>query len=533
MTARPLGFPHRRRLAAVLLMAVLLSVAGWVPGRRGEAVPQTVARRVPVDAGTVAGGTGSTAAPVAGLALSGDGTIRARAEVRTPESVVCGDIWSTGVGLTWEQPAGHDVDVTVRWGGDAGRLGSPVETEVMGDHAPDPGTPEADRGRRTTSFLWTGGSRCMGFSLLLPPGTAIRGVEAVFLNTSGTADGPGSADSGFLGAVGGFLGSALGTAPAEAMTVQPAMVPRWKWGADESLRNCDPYYAPAVKMGFVHHTAGTNDYDASRSDDILRGILYFHTQIQGWCDIAYNFLIDRFGTVFIGRRGGAARPTVPGATQGFNTGSFAVAAMGNYSETSVPAATLSSLKKLLAWRLDVAHLPPKGWATMISGGGDHNRYPAGTAVTLNVISGHRRTGYTNCPGDDLWNRLPAIRTDVVAMGLPKLYRPKVSPGSFLPAEGSITVTATGSGGSLTWRVEILAPDGSIFRALRRKAVDLSLTWAGRGQGTWAPPGEYSVVIRATAPSGATALSATLPLTIEAPPEPSPTPTPTPTETGGG
>ena len=80
--------------------------------------------------------------------------------------------------------------------------------------------------------------------------------------------------------------------------------------------------------------------------------------------------------------------------------------------------------KLLAWRLDVAHVNPLGKLTWTSGG--NPRYPAGTKVGLRAVSGHRDTGPTSCPGGSLYAQLNGIASDVAATGLPKLYDPVVS-----------------------------------------------------------------------------------------------------------
>ena len=67
--------------------------------------------------------------------------------------------------------------------------------------------------------------------------------------------------------------------------------------------------------------------------------------------------------------------------------------------SSVPRAE-HALARLLAWRLDVAHVDPLGTVTWTSGG--NPKYPRGTNVTLRAISGHRDTGFTSCPGTRLY-----------------------------------------------------------------------------------------------------------------------------------
>src|SRR5205823_5701972 len=183
------------------------------------------------------------------------------------------------------------------------------------------------------------------------------------------------------------------------------------------------YYSPKVKVAFVHHTAGSNSYSLSQSDDVVRVIYWFHTQGRGFCDIAYNFLISRYGQIFEGRAGGVARPVTPGSQAGFNPDTFSVSMLGNFQTASPTRASLVALKRLLAWRLDVAHVPAMGRDTLVSQGGETTRYPAGARVTLPTIVGHRVTGLTSCPGIHLFRLIPGIRRAVARRRTPKILRP--------------------------------------------------------------------------------------------------------------
>ena len=58
------------------------------------------------------------------------------------------------------------------------------------------------------------------------------------------------------------------------------------------------------ELAIIHHTAGQNDYTRAQAPAIVRGIELFHVKGNGWNDIGYNFLVDRFGTVYEGRYGG-------------------------------------------------------------------------------------------------------------------------------------------------------------------------------------------------------------------------------------
>ena len=65
-----------------------------------------------------------------------------------------------------------------------------------------------------------------------------------------------------------------------------------------------------VRFAIVHHTAGRNDYTRAQAAAIVRGIQLFHVQGNGWNDIGYNFLVDRFGTIYEGRFGGVDRNVI-------------------------------------------------------------------------------------------------------------------------------------------------------------------------------------------------------------------------------
>ena len=66
---------------------------------------------------------------------------------------------------------------------------------------------------------------------------------------------------------------------------------------------------------------------------LIRGMYKYHTQSLGWSDIGYNFLVDRFGRIWIGRAGGARRPVRGAHTLGFNGTSCGVAVIGNFETT--------------------------------------------------------------------------------------------------------------------------------------------------------------------------------------------------------
>jgi hypothetical protein len=277
-------------------------------------------------------------------------------------------------------------------------------------------------------------------------------------------------------------------AGAPARTLQkagaPAIVPRSGWNADEKIRRSTPSFAPVIRLALVHHTAGANGYTAAQAPAIVRAIELYHVKGNGWNDIGYNFLVDRFGTVFEGRFGGIDRNVVGAHAEGFNTGSVGVAVMGEYSSLSVSPQSRDSLAKLLAWRLDLAHVDPVSTLSFISGG--NARFPAGLPVFLRTVSGHRDTGFTDCPGTALYNLLNGIAGDVAKIGLPKLYAPVVT--GTVP--GLVRFKARLSS-ALPWTVDVYDAVGNAYASTSGLGQNVDWSW----DATLAPPGTYSYLIR--------------------------------------
>jgi hypothetical protein len=265
----------------------------------------------------------------------------------------------------------------------------------------------------------------------------------------------------------------------------PPIIPRLSWGADEKIRRAAPQYATNVAFALVHHTAGSNSYSPSQSAAIVRGIEVYHVKGNGWNDIGYNFLVDRYGQVFEGRFGGVDRNVIGAHAEGFNTGSVGVAVLGTYGDAPPPAVAQTALANLLAWRLDVAHVDPLGRLTVPSGG--NPRFPAGTPVFLRAISAHRDTGFTSCPGNALYARIGAIAAQVAATGLPKLYTPSVTGdvGGLIRFRARLSEPRP-------WTVTVTSPDGAVVASGSGTSSDIDWTW----DAATAPKGRYAWSIAA-------------------------------------
>ncbi|MEE1618227.1 S-layer homology domain-containing protein [Brachybacterium sp. J153] len=200
-------------------------------------------------------------------------------------------------------------------------------------------------------------------------------------------------------------------APASTSAVgpgAPTITSRAAWGADESLVR-GTSGAKRLKGVVLHHTAGTNNYTSSQSAQIVRGILTYHTQSLGWADIGYNVLVSKYGQIFEGRHGGLHRNIIGAHAYGFNTGSFGISVMGNYSSGTVPAAATSAVARVVGWKLlSTFHTSATSSATWTPGSG--TKFPAGKTVTLPVLFAHRDVNSTECPGDSLYAKLASLRS---------------------------------------------------------------------------------------------------------------------------
>ena len=280
------------------------------------------------------------------------------------------------------------------------------------DAGPDAGTAEGRAARATvaTEPLWVSGG-ADGVDVRVT-GDGVDASKDLAVNLIDPKTSP--ADPGRSRA-----GAPAASASAATMGV-PNVVSRKQWGADENLRtrNCaaPEYGSGPPKVVFVHHTAGTNSYSADESAAIVRGVYYYHTQIQRWCDIGYNALVDKYGQIFEGRYGGLDRNVVGAHAAGFNAESWGVSVLGNYSTAAPTPAIASALRAIIGWKTSVEHMDPTGTAVLTAAGTytGQSRFAGGTKVRLNVLSGHRDVGLTDCPGANLYSTLPALAKSIAS-----------------------------------------------------------------------------------------------------------------------
>ena len=302
------------------------------------------------------------------------------------------------------------------------------------------------------------------------------------------------------------------------MTTKPSIVTREQWGADESWRSGSPSYAP-VEVAFVHHTDSGNGYSAAEAPAIVRGVYGYHTKSLHWSDVGYNFLVDRYGRIYEGRYGGVARGVIGAQVLGFNTGSTGISVIGTFTSATPPAAAVTAVERLLAWKLDVHHVDPLGTGTLVCGYGQ--KYATGQRVTFPAVAGHRDANYTACPGGRLYSQLPNVRTVAARTGQPKIYSVVVGPQAISPDDDGVRDRATIGftvSQEATWSVEIRNDAGLLVRRLTGGGTVVDATWAGRDdEGAKLPDGVYALSAAATSAAGeARPASATLRLDTVAP-----------------
>ncbi|MFG3406437.1 peptidoglycan recognition protein [Streptomyces sp. NPDC048142] len=273
------------------------------------------------------------------------------------------------------------------------------------DPAPEPAR-AAPAGRAATPAMFAGNP--------VPP-TTTTGMPEVLTAESAAA----SAVNAELAPLGAAVIPALTKAQTEEAAIvaagakpyigpRPGIVTRRGWGADERLRERNFVYTRSVKAAFVHHSATGNNYTCKQAPSVLRSIYRYHTLSSGWRDIGYNFAIDKCGNIYEGRAGGVAKAVMGAHTLGFNTNTMGVAVLGTYSSSNPPAAAVTAVSKLTAWKLGLFGANPKGKVTLVSAGS--NKYKKGRKVKMDVISGHRDGFATECPGARLYKKLGTART---------------------------------------------------------------------------------------------------------------------------
>ncbi|MFF7902254.1 N-acetylmuramoyl-L-alanine amidase [Streptomyces sp. NPDC007920] len=301
--------------------------------------------------------------------------------------------------------------------------------------------------------------------------------------------------------------SATTSAGPPSTVPRPAIVSRAEWGADESISPEAPDYLPGgkIKAVVVHHTAETNNYTCADAPAIVRGIYAYHVKQLKWKDLGYNFLVDKCGTVYEGRKGGVDRPVMGAHAYGFNSETTGISVLGTYTDVAPSDAALTSVARIAAWKLGQYGVDPAGTATLTAGdsGVSYARktWAKGAKLTLPAIHGHRDGFNTQCPGNAYYAKLPTLRAwaagPVTGLAIKSVTGAGLS-GTTYYTKGAITVgwTAT-TPSALIGGYELLV-DGQPVAKAAGTATSAKATLT---------PGSHQVQVRATHQSGKTAVSA--------------------------
>jgi len=318
-------------------------------------------------------------------------------------AVVLDDVQT--VGVTW--PEGTDasaLDVQVRTARD-GTWTDWVPLDV--GESPDASTPDAEHATRGgTDSLWVGDAEAVQVSFDAAGATRTDDLSLALVGSP--ADAPaGLAPSATVpGLAGGSAAPGSVSSAATAAPTPPRVISRAEWGAPAQV--CTPDVASGLVGAAVHHTAGSNGYTSvAEAEQQIRNDAAYHIQSRGWCDIGYNFIVDKWGNIYEGRAGSLNEPVIGVHAGGFNTGTVGVSMLGTYDSVP-PLATQISVGRIIGWRLGAYRVDPRGTMSYTTGVGENSRYMNETVILPRVF-GHRDVAYTACPGNGGYAALPAIR----------------------------------------------------------------------------------------------------------------------------
>ena len=381
--------------------------------------------------GAAAAGVGAAIAPGAALARDrGSGRVFSVAVGRlaagTSPAIGAGRSFVLA-GIQWSEPSGAQVELRARRAG--GRWSPWAQASVRG-HEPDrPAGGDSQYGEP----LWFGPAdevqlRSMG---------AVSGVTLHFVAADAVAET-------------GALRPHITDAPYQLVDVnlpagpgQPPIIARAAWAGARHPQTSGPYYG-AINLAFVHHTENPNGYSPGQVPGMLVAIYDYHRFMRGYFDIAYNFIIDAWGRIWEARAGGVDLPVVGAHAGGYNSVSTGIAILGTFSFAQPPAAAVAALQKLLAWKLALHGIPSLGKVRVEVNPSDayYTPFAPGQRVLLPRIAGHRDGDMTSCPGNQLYGRLPSVRTKAHGQA-GALYALQLAASETTVAPGQ-TVTITGA-----------------------------------------------------------------------------------------
>lgn len=454
--------------------------------------------------------------------------------ITTTELVVPSEIKPFSVvGLTWvgTLPTGTSFKARVR---EAGKWSTWNELHFSDDHGVDPDSLEGNETRMGTDPFMTAVADAIEVIMINKSGLAPTDLKLELIGSPET-----NQDRALLTTVSKLnaapVTGAPAVTPAGVLVSRPNIVSRAQWGANETWRDPVPRMGTKIVAGFVHHTASTNDYTPEQAPAQMRALYAYYTQSLKYADMAYNFLVDQYGTVYEGRNActfgdvnpcdGPTLPVIGAHTAGLNPNTFAISAIGNYDTKAPvnPDALVNSISSLMAWKLAPYGLDPNANASMISSDTSGlSKYGNGMTAITQVISGHRDVGKTACPGRYLYPYLGQIRARATELLAPKISDVSVNPIQVNQGDSeNVDVNAT-IPANATWSVEVLdEADGQVVNSksgIQAATGPIKFVWNKTDlTGTSVPEGNYFVSIKASIGQSVLPSSRTL-VTLALPPK---------------
>lgn len=360
-----------------------------------------------------------------GMLTAGDDVVAddvAQGRVST-DVVDAGDFQTLGV--TWPAEAdGADLGLEVRTRAEDGSWSAWVPLAAA-DDAPDEGTADALHGVRAgTPSLWVGDADAVQLSFAATPegGPAdlrltLVDVPAIEPAADATVDESAVEQTAGTAGTAATVTTALLSTDAQAATTVSTAVPmagpvpriisRAEWGARPQV--CTPDVASRGLVGAVlHHTAGPNTYSTvSQAMQQIQGDQRYHIEGRQWCDIGYNFIVDKWGNIYEGRAGSLTQAVIGVHAGGFNTGTVGVSMLGTYDAVPPPAVQ-TAVGQIIGFRLAAYNVDPQGSMIYRTGAGENSKF-RNQDVALPRVFGHRDVGYTACPGNGGYAAIPNIR----------------------------------------------------------------------------------------------------------------------------
>lgn len=151
-----------------------------------------------------------------------------------------------------------------------------------------------------------------------------------------------------------------------------------------------------VRLLIVHHSATGNGYRPEDVPGLLRGFQRYHIR-RGFPDIAYNFLVDRFGTVWEGRAGSLNAPVAGGSSDGAHGYAQLACWIGHHRGASPEPAAVEAMIGLLAALAATYDIDPLAEIPFTPLGS--SLWKPGVELLTPTIISHREMSDTECPGD--------------------------------------------------------------------------------------------------------------------------------------